>query len=489
MKFFLKSLPFLAALFLPGLFLTGCNTTKKALVNYENHLITGEYAVATTIAVENASKGGKDQLLWRLLAGNGYMLQAEATQGIEQLDLAEDVFITNDQQSVFSQGASDAYAMLTNDRAFAYNGLGQDRIFCCLYKAVEYASSGNVDAARTEFNRAADHQENWLYERRRDIEAADKKLNEEAAKMSSEKEISGNGDRDANVKTILGDADFAAQLKAKCGYDPQVSGNLSSLPESAYTNVYLSHLCGVFRWINGDGGRNYLRDAARFNDQNPVVAEDFHMVDRGVVPRNQVWIYIEDGLCPCREEWRLDLPLALIPFLNRYAAYAGMALPYLVYRANACPGYYLQTTESRQDFTVLENVDRLIKTEYDVYLRGALKREIARTLIKVGTQVALGIAAENTRDSSARFALQVAMYSTGAAAAATTSADLRSWVSLPKTVFLQRVSRPANGRIDVVGVSGAMTEVLQLNIPEGNTIVWVRKLAGASRMVAKVMSF
>ena len=462
---------------------------KEALVNYENSLVTGNYETAASTAVDYASKGGKEQLLWRLLAGNGYVLQADAAQAIEQFDLAEDVFAANDQQSVFAKGATGAYAMLTNDMAFAYNGLGQDRIFCCLYKAVEYASSGRVDAARTEFNRAGDHQENWLFERRRDIEAADQRLNEEAAKMEKEKEISGNDNRNANVGTILGDSNFAAQLKEKCGYDPQASGDLDSLPESAYTNVYLSHLCGVFRWINGDGGRNFLRDAARFNAQNPVATEDFRLVESGVVPKNQVWIYIEDGLCPCREEWRLDLPLVLIPYLNRYAAYAGMALPYLVYRDNACQNYYLQTADTRLDFTVLENIDRLIKTEYDVYMRGALKREISRTLIKVGTQVALGIAADNTNNSNSRMALQMAMYGAAAAAAATTSADLRNWVSLPKTVFLQRVTRPANGRIDVVGVSGAMTEVLQLEVPEGNTIVWVRKLAGTSRMVAKVMSF
>ena len=49
---------------------------------------------------------------------------------------------------------------------------------------------------------------------------------------------------------------------------------------------------------------------------------------------SRVWIYAEDGLCPCREEWRLDLPLGLLPFVGRYVIYAGMALPYLRNRAH-----------------------------------------------------------------------------------------------------------------------------------------------------------
>ncbi len=41
----------------------------------------------------------------------------------------------------------------------------------CFYKAVDFAAAGKPEAARTEFNRAAHHQENWLSERRKEIAA------------------------------------------------------------------------------------------------------------------------------------------------------------------------------------------------------------------------------------------------------------------------------------------------------------------------------
>ena len=99
---------------------------------------------------------------------------------------------------------------------------------------------------------------------------------------------------------------------------------------------------------------------------------------------NQVWVYVEDGLCPVREEWRLDLPTVLIPYLNRYILYAGMALPYLRYRNEACASYSVAAGGQVMPLVELQDVDALLKTEFDVYFRGALTREITRTVVKAG---------------------------------------------------------------------------------------------------------
>ena len=82
-------------------------------------------------------------------------------------DAAEDAMHENDTTSLFAKGGEGALAMMTNDRVFAYDGGGQDRIFTCLYKAIDYMTSGNNDAARTELNRAGQHQEKEVDQQQR----------------------------------------------------------------------------------------------------------------------------------------------------------------------------------------------------------------------------------------------------------------------------------------------------------------------------------
>jgi hypothetical protein len=40
-------------------------------------------------------------------------------------------------------------------------------------------------------------------------------------------------------------------------------------------NPYVSHITGVFRWLNGDDARNYLKDAVMCRKNNNIAARDF----------------------------------------------------------------------------------------------------------------------------------------------------------------------------------------------------------------------
>ncbi len=128
----------------------------------------------------------------------------------------------------------------------------------------------------------------------------------------------------------------------------------------------------------------------------------------------------------------------------------------------------------------LANVDALVKVEYDVYMRGALKREITRTVVDVGVQVALGVAADNSRDWKVQAALIGSQCAVAAYSALRRGADTRSWPALPKTVYVARVPRPSDG---VVRIAADGQNVAEVIVPAGNTMVFVRKpgpLAAAS---------
>jgi hypothetical protein len=134
----------------------------------------------------------------------------------------------------------------------------------------------------------------------------------------------------------------------------------------------------------------------------------------------------------------------------------------------------------------LASVEALAKIEYDVYMRGAIRREITRTIVDVGIQAVLGIAAEHASDNNTRYALIASQYAVAAYSALRRGADTRSWPSLPKRVFVARVKRPADGRVSISADGRLVAEVV---VPEGSSMVFVRKPAQTAAASVRVVTF
>lgn len=478
----------------------GCRTTDEVLQDYQQNIAYGRYSQAASEPDDLSKNGDDSQLLWQLLAGAAYDMAGNSSLALQKYDAAEDRMVVNDQTSVFKQASDTTMAMTLNDKFFKYDGGGQDRIFTCLYKALIYASQGNKTATRTELNRAMQHQENWLWERRKDVVAADERMRSESSAYAKEKSQNG-ATVDANAGSSAAnkafrDSTFRETIRSNYGFDIFTSGMLDKMGPGDYQNPYATHFAGLFRWTNGDGGQNYMKDAARLRSDNIYVAQDNNEIQKNIRPSNQVWIYVEDGLCPYRDEFRVDLPLFLIPYAEKYVKYAGLCLPRFKVRNNACVfwsvnGVSLQT---------LADVDALTKIEYDVFMRGAIAREITRTVIHVAVQVALGVAAEAARtraahkrwhgddarsDEYAAAALMLAQWGVAGYSAVSRGADTRSWTALPKRVLLARIPRPAEGLVTIVG-DGVVAA--QVNVPQGNTAIILRKPSPWAQASVKVIS-
>lgn len=463
----------------------GCRTDEAILADYEAAVCSGDYMTASVeVSEKAASKDGSEQM-WRLLAASAYYMADDKVAAVKTFDEAEEVFRRNDQRSVFTTAGQGTWAMLANEKSFDYDGGGLDREFTCIYRAIDFMTAARPDEARVELNRLTQYQTNWLYDRQKEIAAAQERLEKDIADYEKEKEAKSTN-RGESVDKALADASFMGQIQAQCNFDPAKSGDLSTLSQADYMNVYGLHLTGLFRWLNGDSDRNELRDAANFASSNPFAAKDAAERREGVVPRNQVWVYVEDGLCPCREEKRFDLPLIFVPFANRYAPYVGMALPSLKFRAPGASSWSVEGGAESSAMVQLDDIDRLVKCEFDVYFRGALKREITRTVTKAGVQIALGVLCDTVRDNRTRLALRASQYAVAGWAAATTAADLRSWTALPKSVYMVRMDRPADGIIRIKGDGALAAEV---HAPEGNSIIVVRKPAAAAPAVVKTVVF
>ena len=480
------SASFAAAFVAVAISVAGCRTVDDVLVDYRANISAGRYADAAKEPAELAAKGGGDALLWHLMSASAHDLAGDTDSALAEFDVAEDKMIENDKSSVFAQTVDAASAMMLNDKYFPYDGGGQDRIFTCLYKAVGYGTKGDFAAARTELNRAAQHQENWLWERRKDISAADERMEKESSDYAKEKG-EGNevdsGQGKVVVQNAMRDGSFGSIVKEAFGFDIFTSGVLDELKPADYQNPYAAHVCGVFRRLSGDGDeRGFFRDAASLRPGNSFARGDLEACEAGAKPRDLVWVYVEDGLGPIREKWRIDLPLVLIPYAGKYVKYAGLALPRLMERPAAARAWSVGGVQME----VIADVDALAKIEYDVYMRGALAREITRTVGDVGVQAALGIAADNVSDWKTKTALIASQYAVAGYSALRRGADTRSWPTLPKTVYLARVQRPADG---VLRVTADGIDVVKAEIPEGCSMVFVRKPSAGAVPSVKVVSW
>ena len=440
--------------------LSGCRSTKEILADYERNVSFGKYAEAVVEPAAKAEDGGKDALCWQLNAAGAEHLAGNADEAIRKFDRAEDLFIDLLGRGTAGAVVDTTWSMMTGDYAMPYAGTGQDRIFTCLYKAIDFGVRGDSAAVRTELNRACQHQANWRDERGAEIAAADERMSADSRTYARKEGVNADSAGGAADKA-LADAGFAGRIRQGSGFDPATDGRLDALAPDDFTNRFLERVNATFRRFIGDEGPK---------------------------PSNHVTVFVEDGLCPVREEWRIDLPLILIPGVNRYVQYAGMALPKLRYRNEAATAYALDAGGTAYAMALVQDVDRLVKTEFDLYFRGALGREIARAVIRVGAQAALGVAGDSSHHAHGgtdiSWVFYLAQLGVAAWSCGTTDADVRCWASLPKKVYMVDVPRPADGKVTVR--CGA--ENVSVSVPEGNTMIFVRKVSSAAPAVVKAFT-
>lgn len=426
------------------------------MADYEANVLVGKFAEAAVEPAEKADEGGKDALFWQLHAAAAERLAGNNDEAVRRFDLAEDLFIDFEHRS---KAVDTTASMMTGDYILPYAGEGQDRVFTCLYKAIDFGVLGKPAAVRTELNRAMLHQQNWRAERSAEIAAADAKLERDArsyAQSNGARQPTGSN-AVSTVSRAFGDASFSAAIRANAGFDTARDGRLDLITDDDFTNAYLVRVNETFRRYVGDSGPK---------------------------PHDMVTVFVEDGMCPKREEWRIDLPTILIPWVNRYVQYAGMALPKLVYRNAAVTDYSVSGGGASYPMVEIQDVDRLVKTEFDVYFRGALTREIIRAVARVGVQIALGAVRDSISDDNTRLALTLVQLGTAAYSFATTDADIRSWTTLPKKVYMLDLPRPADGTITVT----CGLEQVKLNVPAGNTMIFIRKMSSAAPSVVKMFT-
>ena len=431
------------------LIFSGCQTTsqKSKLQMFNTHYQSGQYGDA--VGVQLQSKGSKAndpaKLLEVLQAGAALRadaLRADAPIADSKLkesnalfDEAEEIIKHHNLRLLASKAASTVGATLVNDSVLKYSGYEFDGVMVNTYKALNMWMDGDA-GARVEFNRAVDRQD-----RAKDRFAKlvlKNKLELEAQQAKQSKKYGQNGpDIQKNVEN--------QETKSL------VYSNLAEFEAYAdFTNPFTLYAAGLYFMSQGDLNKaeNLLKEAHGIDQSVGVIKNDFNdIVDRTMGAEKYVWVFLENGLGPELEQFRVDLPLFL---LTNNVKYTGIALPRIKLRDQAYPSLKVQSGEVSVKTEVVACMDRVVQTEFDKRYPVILSRAIASTLIKTYAQ---HLAQQELGDWGG---IAVALYQ-----AVTNSADTRMWTALPKNFQVARVPAPKDGQL-ILAFPNGNNELVQL---------------------------
>lgn len=448
-------------IFLATTFLSGCASLvqQKNLGAFNELYASGKYQDAA--ALETKRKGTKkddpSKLLQDLQAATALRCAKQYEQSSALFDECEEIIKHHNEKLLAANAASNIGAVLVNDAVLDYRGTIYDGIMVNTYKALNFWQKGKTDLARVEFNRALDRQR-----RAKGIFAAQiAKMKKEIDKKQREEKnkTKANKGQALDINTNANNPEIDKILKEK--YSNLYA--FKSYPD--FINPFTTYIAGLFFMSDGDYAKadTLLKEAYGMSEKNTAVADDFAQTEKILDGRKNkkkyVWVIFENGLGPEKEEFRVDLPLILV---SKKVKYTGIALPKLKFRDPAYP--YLIIAENNKKVcktSMVCNMDRVVQTEFKKEYKSIVTRAVISALVKTAAQY------EAQKKFGDMGGFVAAIYQ-----GATTSADIRTWTSLPKEFQVAKVPAPSNG---VLSIETPVGESINVTVPEkSNALIYVK---------------
>jgi len=436
-----------------AIILAGC-ATPESTKNYKLELQAGNIPAATERAVKESDLNKADQpedLLWSLEAGTMLRYESLNERSNRMLDGAEALMKDDDTRGAVASGGHQVAAVLTNDNVLPYSPNVYDTVMLNTYKALNFWQLGDYANARVEWNRTDDRQRR-----------AAEHFESEIAKQRDE--IAASDNADLVNRSLAG----SNAIFEKAGVDVE-----QWAPYAGYINPASLYLHGLYFLLNGESKADYEKSRVSLErafalTRNAQVKADLASARKPSKIKPAVWIVFENGMAASKRELRVDLPLFLVTGAMHYT---GIALPMLENGVAA----YDHIAVGRQQSQHLASMDTIIRGEFKTRFNAILIREIIRATAKTVMQKQLN-------DQNPWLGLAAAV-----AQAASTQADLRSWLTLPHDFQLLKVPYPGNNVLTLT-LPGPETEI-EIPLPQDKrpVLVYVRALNTAAAPSIQVL--
>jgi len=434
---------------------------KKNLADFNNLYCAGHYNEAANIELKKKGEKKSDpsKLLQSLQAAAALRYAQQYQQSSAMFDECEEIIKHHNEQVMAIGVAANIGATLVNDAVLDFRGAEYDGIMVNTYKAINFWQMGDKDLARVEFNRALDRQRRAKELFAAEIEKQKEELTKKQEKENKKAQAENKNVPKMNIDKNVNNPEIDKILREK--YSNLYA--FKSYPD--FINPFTTYVAGLFFMSEGDYSKaaTLLKEAYGMVEGNPVVSDDFasaeKMLDGQKDCKNYTWVIFENGLCPVKEEFRVDLPILL--FTDK-VKYTGIALPKLNLREQAYVHLVLKNSgKTVCQTSMLASMDRVVQTEFKKRYPTIVSRAVVSALIKTYGQYL----AQKKYGDLGGFA--VALYQ-----AATTSADIRMWTALPKEFQLAKVKTPKDGILYIETPAG---DTISVEVPKNNnSLVYVK---------------
>ena len=356
----------------------------------------------------------------------------------------------------------EAAAAITNQTVRTYRGQSYDRIMMNTYQALNYWRLGDSAKAIVELRRA--------YEWQKDA------IDRNAARIQNEQEaIEKAGSKDGyDTKKTLSDPGFQQKMDEAFGPIRDMRGYANyEIPFASYlrglsylsgkTTAELEQARAIFRYVVG----LMSGPSAELVKADAMLAEN--ALQGKAVPK-MVYVLLEAGQSPTLKELRLDIPIFLpnVPYVA--AAFPLLSRSELPTTA----AFSVDGGAAPVQSALLTDMEGVVAADYNQRLPGI----IVATLVSSAAKAAATYAAKKAAGNYGLIAGVIYQ-------AATNSADLRIWTTLPKQVLWARSLRPEAGKVTVVLADGQ--RIGPIDVPDSTvSIVHLRQTASGTTPVASV---
>ena len=417
---------------------TFASCTSGKLDKFDELSDSGDYIKAKEYAIEE-----DDDLLWTLQAASASRNAGEFKESNKLLDKAENIYITENKDSMAEDVAEKSGSLLLNDAAMSYKGEIHEGVMINTYKAINFMSLKKWSDARVEVNRAYDRQRRAAEFYASQIQKQQDKLNEELTEEEAEEEAVKK-DPKAGVNMVM-KMDSLKTVNQYEGY-------------KNYVNPFVNLVEAVFLINKGNAsdGQRIRQTSTRLYS----MTESLQAQKLATATKQDVFVIIENGKSARKDELRIDLPIGVIGAmgvkeLQGNIKYLGVALPLIKEQ----PSLYNSFTVNATKCDMISDMDKVIKAEY----KRALPYKIGEQLVSLTIKTVAQYAASKQGGELAGWGMALLQ-------AGSTHADVRTWSALPKNYHFA-LGKPGS----IVIKSGE--KILQQVDAEPGSLVYVKVTA------------
>ncbi|MDR3672771.1 MAG: hypothetical protein P4L36_18140 [Holophaga sp.] len=425
---------------------------------------TGDLTPAEHLFLKDATSSGRNQLLYLYEMASFYRMIGEVGKSIDLFAAADKVAHDYESRAVVSAGgvAGQAGAALTNDTVLPWEGACQDKVMARTLNAMNYLMKQDLEGARVEVKKAEEYQ---VMERTRRQKAL--------AKAAQKDQNAAEADVPAPNPKFREMYSYArnARNSYENAFTYYLSSNIYSAQGPAGLNDALVDIKRAYELAPNAPAiqEAYLDLAAQAQDTAALEALETRLgIGRSYQPVDHsrtgtVVVVFEAGFVPPLSEVSINMPVSGKLFSLAFPIYNDFKFPQPALRIQTPAGG--QTTSKVVDMRLLE-VKALQERIPEIITRGTIG-----AAAKIEAQ-------KKASDNFGPFGGLIASIATKVV----TSADLRSWLSLPAEVQSAHFFLPPGGN-ELTLSSYDWSEKIALDVAPGSTTFLMVKATPGFRTI------